>query len=207
MIVSLRGSLLWREGSEVCLDVGGVGYRVTVMPTTSVSLGEVGAEAFVHVYHHVREDAQVLYGFTSRDERATFETLIGTHGVGPALAMAILGVHPPAALAQVVADEDVAALCLVPGVGRKTAARLLVELRSRLDGLAPEADGSGVTSPGIPGGGGPDGLSVRSDVRDALLSLGYGPEEVAAAVRDLPGEAGDSPEDLLRLALQKLAAI
>lgn len=207
MMASLRGALLWRDGSEVCLEVGGVGYRVTVMPTTSVSMGEVGSEAFVHVFHHIREDAQVLYGFPTRDERATFETLIGTHGVGPALAMAILGVHPPAALAQVVADEDVAALCLVPGVGRKTAARLLVELRSRLDGLVPEADGPGAVGSGGPGSGGPGGLSVRSDVRDALLSLGYGPDEVAAAVRDLPGEAGDSPEDLLRLALQKLAAI
>ena len=200
MIGSLRGTLGWRDGDEVCVEVAGVGYRVVVLPTTSVSLGEVGAEVYLHTHHHVREDAEVLYGFTTLSERATFEVLIGTHGVGPSLAMAILGVHPPASLARVLADEDLAALCLVPGVGRKTGARLLVELRNR---LIPD-DGS---APVVPGGAsGPDGTGgagARGDVREALVQLGYAPDEVAGILGGLPD--GDDPAELLREALRRLA--
>jgi len=205
MIASLRGSLLWRDGAEVCLEVGGVGYRVTVLPTTSATLGEVGhgdgpsGDVFLHIHHHVREDAQVLFGFATRDEREVFEVLIGTHGVGPALALAILGVHPPEALVRVVANEDLAALCLVPGVGRKTGARLLVELANRFDGWV-GSDGAAVM-PATAGAG----SSIGSDVHDALASLGYAPDEIAAAVRDLPDDA-DAGE-LLRLALQRLAVV
>lgn len=202
MIGSLRGVLAWREADEVCVEVAGIGYRVTVMPTTSVSLGEVGGEVYLHTHHHVRDDAVVLFGFATRDERSCFEVLIGTHGVGPALAMSILGVHPPTALVQVLADEDLAALCLVPGVGKKTAERLLVELRNRVDVLA----GGGVVPVGGVGGTPkPAGATAaRSDVRDALVALGYGPDEVAAIVRELPDDTGDTSE-LLRLALQRLA--
>lgn len=198
MIGSLRGTLGWRDGDEVCVEVAGVGYRVIVLPTTSVSLGEVGAEVYLHTHHHVREDAQVLYGFTTLSERSTFEVLIGTHGVGPSLAMAILGVHPPASLARVLADEDLAALCLVPGVGRKTGSRLLVELRNR---LVPE-DGSAPVVPGVPvadGGGG----GVRGDVAEALAQLGYAPDEVAGILGGLP--ESDDPAELLREALRRLA--
>lgn len=201
MIGSLRGALAWRGGDEVCVEVAGVGYRVTVMPTTSVSLGEAGAEVYLHIHHHVREDASVLYGFAGIDERVTFEVLIGTHGVGPALAMAILGVHPPTALARVLADDDIDALCLVPGVGRKTGARLLVELKNRLDVGDPATAVMAGGSHSMTADGGV--ASARGDVRDALLSLGYQPDEVAALVRELP-EVDDSSE-LLRLALQRLA--
>lgn len=197
MIGTLRGALAWRDGDEVCVEVAGVGYRVVVLPTTSVSLGEVGAEVYLHTHHHVREDANVLYGFGTLGERATFEVLIGTHGVGPSLAMAILGVHPPAALARVLADEDLAALCLVPGVGRKTGARLLVELRNR---LVPD-DGSLRAVPGAVAGEG--GGGARGDVRDALVQLGYAPDEVAGILGGLP--EGEDPAELLREALRRLA--
>ncbi len=198
MIGSLRGTLLDRDASELIVEVGGLGYRVQVTPATAVGVGEVGGEVFVHVHHAVREDAQTLYGFPTVDERRVFETLIGTHGVGPALGLAILSVHDPAGLRAVLAADDVAALCLVPGVGKKTAARLLVELKSRLD--LPEVDLTASTVAAL-GGGAP---SVRSDVRDALVNLGYGPDEIARAVADLPSE-GDS-SDLLREALRRLAA-
>ena len=199
MIGSLRGALLDRAGAEVLVEVAGIGYRVTVTPTTSVGLGDVGAEVFLWVHHAVREDAQTLYGFPTLDERVAFEALLGAHGVGPSLALAILGVHPPASLRRVLADEDVAALCLVPGVGKKTAARLLVELSSTLG--EPEGDVTGAAA-GAGGGSGP-GAGARSDVRDALASLGYGADEVTAVVRELP-EEGDVSE-LLRQALQRLA--
>ena len=153
MIGSLRGTLGDRSGTgEVLVEVAGVGYRVTVTPTTVVELGDPGAEVFVHIHHHIREDAQTLYGFLTREERDGFEALLGAHGVGPALALAILSVHGPDALALVVAEDDVDALCLVPGVGKKTAARLLIELKSRLRVPVLEA---GSTAPaGVATGGG-----------------------------------------------------
>jgi Holliday junction DNA helicase RuvA len=125
MIGSLRGRLLERAtAGEVLVEVGGVGYRVLMAPVASLGIGEVGSEVFVHVHHHIREDAQLLYGFPTRDERVCFEALLGAHGVGPALALAILSVHEPDALRRVVCDDDLDALCLVPGVGKKTGQRL-----------------------------------------------------------------------------------
>jgi Holliday junction DNA helicase RuvA len=206
VIGSLRGTLLERWGDgEVLVEVAGVGYRVTVTPTTVVELGEPGAEVFLYVHHHRREDAETLFGFRGRDERITFEALLGAHGVGPALALAILAVHSPAALQQVLTDDDLAALCLVPGVGKKTAARLLVELKARLD--VPGLDVAATAGTGGSEGGAPDrrgsGVSARADVRDALANLGYGPEEIGEVLRDLP-DGGDSSA-LLKVALQRLA--
>lgn len=194
MIGSLRGHLLDRSlDGDVLLEVGGVGYRVTVAPTAAAAVGELGDEVFLWVHHHIREDAQTLYGFATREERVCFEALLGAHGVGPALALAILSVHGPAALRDVIATQDVSALCLVPGVGQKTAARLLVELQSRLD--LPDID----LTPSATGDLAP---SARRDVTEALAGLGYGPDEVRKVVDDLPdGE----PADLLREALRRLA--
>ena len=198
MIGSLRGTLLDRSlTGEVLVEVGGVGYRVQAGPATSARLGDLQAEVFVWIHHHVREDADTLYGFASRDERDAFEALLGAHGVGPALALAILSVHPPVNLARVLADDDVAALCLVPGVGKKTAQRLLIELKTRLD--IPLSDGVVTGDDGQGGGATP---SARADVRDALAGLGYSPEEIAEATRELPeGDAGV----LLKEALRRLA--
>jgi Holliday junction DNA helicase RuvA len=196
VIGSLRGTLLDRSGvGEVLVEVGGVGYRVTVAPTTAATIAEVGDEVFLHVHHHIREDDQALYGFVSREERICFEALLGAHGVGPTLALAILSVHDPVALRRLLAEEDLAALCLVPGVGKKTAARLLVELRSRLD--LPELD----SVPGATGEGGRP--TALADVRDALAGLGYDHDEIRIALGDLPTD-GD-PALLLKDALQRLA--
>ena len=205
MIGSLRGRLLDRGASEVLVEVAGVGYRVVTAPTTTIGLGELGAEVFVWVHHHVREDNETLYGFVSRDERLTFEALIGAHGVGPALALAILSVHAPHELARILLEDDVAALCLVPGVGKKTAARLLVELKSRLhipeSDLAPVA---GANGNGHGHGGSASGVdSVRADVRAALAGLGYTAEEIRSATAEIPVD-GDAAE-LLRAALAHLA--
>ncbi len=201
MIGSLRGALLSRADDEVLVEVGGVGYRVVVSPTTSVSLGDVGDEVFVWVHHHVREDAQVLYGFATDDGRRCFTALLGAHGVGPSLALAILSVHGPADLARVLAEDDVAALCLVPGVGKKTAARLLVELKSRLDIPLDVTTTGGSSSGGAPATG--TVAAARADVREALAGLGYGVEEIRAVLADLP-ESDDSAV-LLKDALARLA--
>ena len=197
MIGSVRGEVLDRHGTELLVEVAGVGYRLQVTPAVAAAVA-TGEEAFLHVHHHRREDAEVLYGFGTIEDRRVFETLIGTHGVGPALGLAILSVHDPAALGEAVATDDVAALCLVPGVGRKTAARLLVELKSRLTPATVEV----AERPGAAANGA--GASVRSDVREALAGLGYGGEEIGRVLAELP-EADDSGE-LLREALRLLAA-
>jgi Holliday junction DNA helicase RuvA len=195
VIGSLRGTLLDRSPTEVIVDVQGVGYRVLVSPSTQAALGALGAPVLLHTHLHVREDALLLYGFPSADERSCFEALLGAHGVGPALALAILSVHQPRSLRQALAEDDVDALCLVPGVGKKTAARLLLELKARLD--LPDGDLSAVL--GTEGGNG------RSEVREALAALGYGPEEIRDAVRDLPPD-GDV-QRLLKDALTHLGTV
>jgi Holliday junction DNA helicase RuvA len=178
---------------DVVVDVAGVGYRVSVSPATAVALGSVGDEVVVHTHLHVREDALTLFGFATAEARDCFESLLGAHGVGPGLALAILSVHGPAELRRVVFEGDLDALTLVPGVGRKTAARLLLELKSRLD----VPDVPGAASDGAPG-------SSRAEVRAALAALGYQPEEVRQAMGELPAD-GDL-QTLVRSALQALGA-
>jgi Holliday junction DNA helicase RuvA len=200
VIASLRGRLLHRGAGEVVVEVGGIGYTVVVAPTAALSLGDVGDDVFVWAHHHVREDAETLYGFATRDEKATFEALLGAHGVGPSMALSILSVHNPPALVRILADDDVAALCLVPGVGKKTAARLLVELKSRLDVPdlveAPAGGNGGLAVAG-------DGSSAATDVREALVGLGYSADEIRQATAELDPD-GD-PATLLRQALRRLA--
>jgi holliday junction DNA helicase RuvA len=192
MIGSVRGTVIERSASgEALVEVGGVGYRVLV-PVSAVPSLHPGAPAFLFTHLHVREDAMVLYGFPTRDERDTFEALIGATGVGPKLALAILSVHAPTALRRCLAADDLDALTLVPGVGKRTAQRLLVELKARLE--VPDLDLAGM--PGAPTG-------ARAEVREALTSLGYSGEEV----RDALGQLDDNEdvEELLRDALRLLA--
>jgi holliday junction DNA helicase RuvA len=205
MIGLLRGPVLLRSGEgEVIVDVAGVGYRVTVTPGTAAALvaAGTGAEATLHVHTHVREDAIVLYGFVHDDERRCFEVLLGSHGVGPALALAIMAVLSPAALSTAVLEDDLDTLCSVPGVGRKTAARLLIELKSRLDlpdlslghaGAARPSSEAGVVS-----------RTSRAEARAALSELGYGPDEIRGALDGLRDDVG--VEEMLRLALRELAS-
>ena len=193
MIGSLRGEILERDlDGSVLIEVGGVGYVVHVSHRALAEL-EPSSAAFLYIHHHIREADQQLFGFLTRDERVTFQTLIGTHGVGPALGMAIIATHPPVALVDIVANQDVASLTLVPGVGKKTAERLLVELKSRLS--VPVLDGAG--------GGDPAG-SVMADVREALSGLGYGDSEIRDTLRELT-PTGDAAT-LLRDALKALGA-
>lgn len=193
MIGSLRGIVLERfTPSTVLLEVGGVGYLCSVTTSTFAEL-EPTVTTFLHIHHHIREDAQTLFGFVSRTERDTFNVLIATHGIGPAMAMAILSTYSPTALITIVSSGDIAALTVVPGVGKKTAERLMVELKSRLhlEGIADSGSSDTVQS-------------AAADVREALTALGYAPEEIRDAMRQLPG-GGDS-ESMLRDALALLGA-
>lgn len=190
MIGSLRGTVLERNADgTVLVEVGGVGYCVHVSPRTLAEL-EPTSPAFLYVHHHIREDAQTLYGFLHRDERSTFATLVATHGVGPTLALGILSTHSPAALVDIVASADVAALTLVPGVGKKTAERLLIELKSRLQVpvLTNEANSGD--------------HATASDVREALIGLGYTEGEIREALRAV--DARSDSATMLREALRVL---
>ncbi len=194
MIGYLRGALIDRPSpDEVIVDTNGVGYRVSVPTSVAGSAGALGNEVRLHVHTHVRDDAIVLYGFAHADERRCFEALLGAHGVGPTLALSILSSLSPAALTTAVLEDDADTLCAVPGVGRKTAARLLLELKARLD--LPSFDG--------PGPGATDGRSARGEARQALIELGYGPDEIRGALDAVDGES--SVEDLVRSALRELA--
>ena len=206
MIGLLRGAVVLRTGEgEVIIDVGGVGYRVAVTPATAAALVVGGgAQATLYVHTHVREDAIVLYGFVHDDERRCFEVLLGSHGVGPALALAIMAALSPAALSTAVLEEDLETLCTVPGVGRKTAARLLIELKSRLDlpDLSLSAAGGGAGGASADGAG--SSRTSRAEARAALSELGYAPDEIRGALDGLRDDVG--VEEMLRLALRELAS-
>jgi holliday junction DNA helicase RuvA len=193
VIGSVRGSVLERLGTgEVLVEVGGVGYRVLV-PLGALANLSPGVPAFLFTHLHVREDAMVLYGFPTRDERDTFEILLGASGVGPKLALAILSVHSPTALRRALLEDDLDALTLVPGVGKRTAQRLQVDLKARLD--VPSSD-LVEAEPGSP-------QRARAEVREALTGLGYAPDEVRVVMGQIPE---DGPvEDLLRDALKLLS--
>ena len=210
MIGSLRGRVIDRDpvidrssAAQVVIEVAGVGYRVAVTPQTLDRLPTDG-EALLHIHHHIREADQKLYGFLAKQERVAFEGLLAAHGVGPALALAVLATHPADRLARILAEDDLEALCQVPGVGRKTAQRLLVELRSSLVLL----DGGGTARPDLDLTG-PAAGGVVADVREALANLGYSPDEVKAAVAGLPRDLLDDPAvdggQLLKRALRVLA--
>jgi len=194
VIGSVRGTVLERSPTgEVLVEVGGVGYRALV-PLRTVPALAPGGSAFLFTHLHVRDDAMVLFGFATREERDTFEILIGASGVGPKLALAILSVHPPSELRRALLDDDLGALTDVPGVGKRTAQRLLVELKPRLE--VPDLDISDA-----PAGEAP---AARAEARAALTGLGYGPDEVRAALDGLGSDG--SVEDLVRDALKRLAA-
>jgi Holliday junction DNA helicase RuvA len=194
MIGSVRGTVIERSTlGEVLMEVGGVGYRVLV-PTGAFDQLVPGSPAFLFTHLHVREDAMTLYGFPTRDERDVFEVLLGANGVGPKLGLAILSVHTPGALRLALVDEDLEALTMVSGVGKRTAQRLLVDLQSKLD--VPDFDLS-------VGAGGGTGNATRPDVREALVGLGYDGDEIRAVLAQLPVEG--TVESLLREALKLLA--
>ncbi len=199
-IGSLRGVLSLVEDQEIIVEVGGVGYRVLIAPLTQNQFGEKGSEILIYTHHHFREDAQTLFGFPTREDCLFFEALISTHGVGPSLGLSILSTHSPNQLAQILVDEDSEALCLVPGIGKKTATRLIVELQSKIDFASISLNGQGRN--------GYDTATENStlkDVRDALSGLGYGNDEIQVAMKNLPSNTDSSL--LLKLALQELATV
>jgi Holliday junction DNA helicase RuvA len=207
MIASLRGTLIEHGDGFCVIEAGGVGYLVQVSDATLAALPEPGAEARVHTRHIVREDAQLLFGFTERDELRLFDLLIGVNGVGPRIALAVLSGLAPAQFARAVRDENLAALTAVSGVGRKTAERLVVELRDKLAFLPL----SSAATPAEPTGRGrrPRVLEKSERYDDAvaaLVTLGYTATQASDAVRRVSEGGGEAAaEDLVKRSLAMLA--
>jgi holliday junction DNA helicase RuvA len=185
MISFLEGTLAEKSAGRVVLDVGGVGYEITVPTQTLSRLPAQGRRARLHTRLQVRDDAMVLYGFATPDERALFDLLVTVNGVGPKMAVAVLSVLTPDALRRAIASGDDAALTTVPGVGKKVAARMILDLKDKL-GVAGEDAVTG----------------SLAEVREALLSLGLSAQEAREALTAL-GPDGQRPvEELLRDALR-----
>ena len=193
MIGSLRGRIASKTPPQLTVDVGGLGYEVEAPMSTFFHLPAVGEEVRLLTHLVVREDAHVLYAFATEDERRLFRSLIKVSGVGPKIALALLSGISVSAFAQCVLNEDIGTLTRVPGVGRKTAERLIVEMRDRL--AAPQ------TSPGAPVAA---AASAAGEAYGALVALGYRPAEAARLLKAV-GPGTHSTEELIRRALQGAA--
>lgn len=204
MIASLRGILAHNTMERLIIDVGGVGYDISFCQSGLAKLPEIGEEVFLHVYTKVREDAIELYGFAELTEKEMFVVLLSVSGVGPKVALGILSMFSPAQLARAVMTEELHTLTKLPGIGKKTAERLCLELKDKVNRFVSQGD-QPVRSPEPLAN---DQLS--QDVVSALVNLGYPPAQAKEALRNvrrhLPAELPEPPiEEFLRLALRSLA--
>jgi Holliday junction DNA helicase RuvA len=197
VIAHLRGRVLRKSPQDLVVDVGGVGYRVFIPVSTFYRVGEEGDEIGLRIHTHVREDTLALFGFLTAAEQEIFERLIAVAGVGPKLAVGILSGIEAAELVSALRANDLVRLTRIPGVGKKTAERLVLELKDKMPALA-------ALAPEAPVAAAP--ASPKDDLVSALANLGYSRPEVERAVdRALVEDAGGRFEDLLRRALQEVA--
>jgi Holliday junction DNA helicase RuvA len=194
MIGSLRGRLILKQAPAVIIECNGVGYDVETPMSTFLGLPPVGDELFLFTHLVVREDAQTLYGFATEEERTLFRLLLKISGVGAKIGLAILSAMSVEGFRHCIEYEDTASLVKVPGIGKKTAERLIIEMRDRIDTGSAQ---SGATTVAIEAG-------ARSEAVDALIALGYKPREVQKLIGDLDVD-GKSAEDIIRLALRQVA--
>ena len=193
MIASLHGTLEWRGSDGAVIRVGGVGFRVYMSTSTLSALGDIGDEVDLYTHLHFREDNVALYGFASAEELGLFQDLITTSGVGPKLALAILSAMNAEQLTLAIATGDIDLLAQIPGVGKKTASRLVLELKGKLER-------GWVGAPALPL------AQDRADVVAALTGLGYSAAEATRAAASLPDSPDLSLEEKIKLALQWFAA-
>ena len=196
MIGRLRGTLVRKEPPALLVEAGGVGYELEAPMTTFYDLPAVGEPVTLHTHLVVREDAHLLYGFSRESQRRQFRALLKINGVGPRVALAVLSGLSETELVTCIVHEDVARLTQVPGIGRKTAERLIVELRDKLDTEVPlPSTPSASSAPADP----------TAEAVSALVALGYKPNEASRVVRAVPA-AGLSTEEIIRQALKAMAS-
>jgi Holliday junction DNA helicase RuvA len=197
VIAHLRGKIFEKHPNRIVVDVNGVGYEVFVPLSTFYGLGEPGGDLSLRVYTHVREDALTLYGFATLLEQELFERLIGVSGIGPKVALAVLSGIEPQELTRAIERADLARLTAIPGVGKKTSERIVLELKDRL----PRAHAAPAAAAAVP--------VVRDDVLSALVNLGYHRPLAEKAVDAATKTLGSSPdagfERMLKTALRELA--
>jgi holliday junction DNA helicase RuvA len=205
MIAHLSGTLLSRQATSVILDVGGVGYEVTIPLSTFYELEELGSKVQLRIYTHVREDSLQLYGFKTARERELFMRLISVSGIGPKLGITLLSGMSADEMISSISNNNLARLTLIPGVGRKTAERLVIELRDKIATLAlTETEDQAGMATGKPAA--PSEDFVRSDALSALVNLGYQRSAAEKAITAGLDEGGEiSVETILRRALRRLA--
>lgn len=196
MIGFLRGTLIQKTPPQLLLDVQGVGYEVEAPMTTFYDLPALGQEVKLHTHLVVREDAHILFGFASETERLLFRVLIKVNGVGPKLALTILSGQSVAEFYRCVDDNDVKSLVRLPGVGQKTAERLIIEMRGRLPEL-----GEVSTTKGLPSNAASTQASPKQEAISALCALGYKPQDATKMVQAVATE-DRSCEDMIRMALR-----
>jgi Holliday junction DNA helicase RuvA len=205
MIAHLSGTLLSKQATSVIIDVGGVGYEVTIPLSTFYELTDLNSIVQLRIYTHVREDALQLFGFKTARERELFMRLISVSGIGPKLGITLLSGMSADEMIASIRSNNLARLTLIPGVGRKTAERLVVELRDKIASLSTaEAEEELGGEPGLPAA--PNEEAIRSDSLSALLNLGYQKSAAEKAITAALGETGDvSVEAILRRSLKRLA--
>jgi Holliday junction DNA helicase RuvA len=197
MIGQLRGRLADKRPNQVLVDVNGVGYVVLVPLSTYATLGDLHTDVTLLIHTHVREDALALYGFLSSREKHFFEMLLSASGVGPSLALKILSGMSVEELVPAIRNSDLTRLTKIPGVGRKTAERMVVELRDKLDAVTVEVERPAASTP----------AGIEADVASALVNLGYDPRAAETAVSEAKREGRSASfEKMLRAALQNLSA-
>lgn len=195
MIGSLRGRLLSKQAPQIVIECNGIGYEVETPMSTFLDLPAAGSELFLHTHLVVREDAQILYGFASDDERLLFRTLLKVNRVGAKMALGILSAMTANDFRRCVEYEDTTTLSKIPGVGKKTAERLIVEMRDRIDKVVPMTTGAAPLT---------GEASARSEAHDALVALGYKAKEVNKLISKLNTD-DKSAEDIIRHALKQAA--
>ena len=205
MIAHLFGTLLSKQATTVIVDVGGVGYEVMIPLSTFYDLEDVGSKVQLRIYTHVREDALQLYGFRTTRERELFMRLISVSGIGPALGIKLLSGMSADEMIASIRTDNLARLTLIPGVGRKTAERMVVELRDKIASLSSaELEEEFGVDAGTPAA--PSEEAVRSDALSALVNLGYQRSAAEKAIAAALSEGGDtSVESILRRTLRRLA--
>jgi holliday junction DNA helicase RuvA len=195
MIASIQGVLEARRAGYAIIRTGGFGLRVFAPTTTLSRLGDTGSEVSLYTHFYVREDGMALYGFSSEEDRDAFEELIGISGVGPKIALALLSMMDAQTFYKAIADEDQQRLAMTPGVGKKLAAKLVLELKGKLPSLV-ALGGAGATSPSS---------KMQSEVLEALMGLGFSAAEAQAALSKIPQDRPMTLEEQITFALRSFA--
>lgn len=194
MITSIRGTLIYIGLDHVVLEAAGIGYQIFAPRPVLAQIGEIGVEVRLYTHMHIREDLLALYGFSSMDQRHLFETFLSVSGIGPKVALSLMSSGTPDELRMAIASSDVTRISRTPGIGKKTAERLVLELKGKIDIKGIPVATAGTVSAAA--------MAVNADLLDMLLNLGFSAAEANTAIAALPSDAPTELDERLRLTLR-----